>query len=162
MHRWSALVVSSLLATGAVAVSSPALAAPADLSGRWNSAALRMDGVGYSLRLTAADSDPVNAYTGVLRFHFQDGTLGRRIRVGVVVDGSEVTMVLPGGSLASGSRTLTAELAQDGSMTFTGCQKRLAHVTRRTAPEMCMFQQLPIDRSRTPTSPEATNASVRG
>jgi hypothetical protein len=86
-----------------------------------------------------------DAYDGVLRFHFQDGTTGRRIKVGVTAEGSKVTLVMPGGSLATGAKTLTGTIGQDGSIYFKNCQTQLPYVTRKTAPEMCLFQDSPGD-----------------
>ena len=145
MQRISLTIGSVAVAAGLLVANVPgALAATGDLSGRWNSVTLRQNGMGYSLRLTAADQNPTDAYDGVLRFHYQDGRLGRKVKVGVAVDGAKVTMVLPGGSLADGTRTLTARIGEDGSFTFAKCQTLLQYVTRRSAPEMCMFQQLPV------------------
>jgi hypothetical protein len=127
----------------AAVVSAPvAQAADFDLAGSWNSAALRTNGVGYSLAITSAGGQ--GTYDGTLRFHFQDGTLGRRIPVGVALAGDRVSVVLPGGALASNTRTLHGRIGADGSFTLAKCQTLLAHVTRRTAPQMCMFQELPV------------------
>ena len=95
-----------------IVVGIPALAwanPTGDLAGHWNSASLRINGMGYSLSLTDA-SDPAGAYDGVLLFHFEDGRLGPKTKVGVVLDGSKVTLVMPGGSLASGTKTLAVKM----------------------------------------------------
>ena len=138
-----ALVAAGPATAAALALAPAAAAAPDDLAGRWNSAALRMDDVGYSLKLPPSEGGTADAYDGVLRFHFQDGTTGRRIKVGVTAEGSTVSLVMPGGSLATGAKTLTGTIGQDGSIYFKNCQTQLPYVTRKTAPEMCLFQELP-------------------
>jgi hypothetical protein len=144
MRKWIALVSSVVLGASLLLGMGPANAATTDLGPRYVSASLRENSVGYSLRLTPADSGPGNAYTGVLRFHFQDGRRGKPIKVGIATTGSgvgmKVAMVLPGGSLASGKRVLTGTLGEDGSFTFLKCAAYLPHVTKATAPDFCMFQ----------------------
>lgn len=129
-----------------IVVGIPALAwanPTGDLAGHWNSASLRINGMGYSLSLTDA-SDPAGAYDGVLLFHFEDGRLGPKTEVGVVLDGSKVTLVMPGGSLASGTKTLTGTLGQDGSIFFPKCYKQFSWATKSYADKMCWFQELPL------------------
>ena len=129
-----------------IVVGIPALASAnptGDLAGHWNSASLRINGMGYSLSLTDA-SDPAGAYDGVLLFHFEDGRLGPKTKVGVVLDGSKVTLVMPGGSLASGTKTLTGTLGQDGSIFFPKCYKQFSWAAKSYADKMCWFQELPL------------------
>ena len=137
--------LTSAVAAIGLLVATPGLAhADTDLAGHWTSSSLRTDGVGYTLSLTATSS-PTSTYAGVLVFHFQDGRLGKRIRVGLAQEGNDLTMVMPGGSLASGSKTLSGSVGQDGSIYVKNCQRQLAYVTKATAPEMCLFQEFPLN-----------------
>ena len=130
---------SAAHAAGSGAIGSADAAAPS-LAGKWNSASLRMDGVGYSLAITPfeAGSTRPNAYQGVVRFHFQDGRLGKRMPVQLTQRGSKLTMAMPGKPTVSGT------LGQDGSITFAGCQAQLKWATRANADSMCWFQELPV------------------
>ncbi len=143
MSLTTRLLTTSAL-TGALILGSQAAAhADTNLAGHWNSASLRQDGLGYSLSLVATSS-PDNAYNGVLVMHFQDGRLGKRIKVGLVEKGDKVTLVMPGGSLASERKTLAGTIGQDGSLFFNNCQKEFAYVTKATAPQMCMFEEFAL------------------
>lgn len=137
------ILTASLVATGILIGSQTAAHADANLAGHWSSASLRQDGVGYSLSLTS-ESSPASAYDGVLVMHFQDGRLGKRITVGLAESGRKVTLVLPGGSLASGRRTLSGVIGQDGSLFFKNCHKSFPYVTKATAPQMCMFEEFAL------------------
>jgi len=137
-----ALAVSAIAAGLLLGVQATAHA-DTDLAGHWNSASLRQAGVGYGLSLTASSS-PASTYDGVLVMHFQNGQLGKRIPVGLVERGDKVTLVMPGGSLASGRKTLSGTIGQDGSIYFKNCQKELPYVTKATAPSMCMFQEFAL------------------
>ena len=61
-----------------------------------------------------------------------------------LIDGSKVTLVMPGGSLASGTKTLTGTLGQDGSIFFPKCYKQFSWATKSYADKMCWFQELPL------------------
>lgn len=135
-------LIAAVLATGFLVALPSAARADTNLAGHWNSSSLRQDGVGYSLSLTAASS-PATAYNGVVRFGFQDGRLGKPITIGLVQRGDDLTLVMPGGSLASGRKTLLGTLGQDGSIYFANCQTLFPHVTKKTSPTMCLFQQFP-------------------
>ncbi len=136
-------ISASVLAAGLL-LAAPGLAhGETDLAGHWSSSALRSDGVGYSLSLSAT-SRPTTSYDGVLLFHFQDGRLGKKMHVGVAQKGNRLTLVMPGGSIASGKKTLKGTLGQDGSIYFAHCERQFPYVTRSTAPEMCMFQEFSL------------------
>jgi hypothetical protein len=150
--RLIATVAATILATG-FALAAPVAAhaagsgrvggvaaATPSLTGTWNSASLRMDGIGYSLAVTPfeAGSARPHAYQGVVRFHFQDGRLGKRISVQLTQHGSKITMAMPGKPAVSGT------LGQDGSITFAGCQAQLKWATKSNADSMCLFQELPV------------------
>ncbi|MDI1289070.1 MAG: hypothetical protein PSX37_03845 [bacterium] len=143
MSLTTRLITTSTLAGALILGVQAAAHADTDLAGHWNSASLRQDGVGYSLSLTATSS-PATAYNGVLVMHFQDGRLGKRTKVGLVEKGDKVTLVMPGGSLASGRKTLAGTIGQDGSLFFKNCQKEFTYVTKATAPQMCMFEEFAL------------------
>jgi len=144
MRRFVAALITLLVATGLTfAASTPASAA--DLSGRWKSASLKMDGVGYKMTMAAADS-PANAYTVVLRFRYQDGRTGPRIRAGMVTNGSNLFLLLNGkGSFedASNPNIMKGTLGNDGSMFFPTCYKQLKFITKKNADAGCLFQEVP-------------------
>ena len=121
-------------------VAGSAAAAAPSIVGTWNSASLRMNGVGYSLAITSfeAGSARPRAYQGFVRFHFQDGRLGKRLTVQLTQHGSKVTMAMPGKPTVSGT------LGQDGNITFAGCQAQLKWATKANADAMCLFQELPV------------------
>ena len=139
------------IAIALIAVSSlglavaPAASAAPDLAGRWKSASLKMDGVGYKMTVVAADS-PANAYDVVLRFRYQDGTSGPRIKAGMIQNSRTLYMVLNGkGSLmdVNGPNVMKGTLGMDGSMFFPTCYTQLKFVTKKNADEGCLFQEMP-------------------
>ena len=141
----SAVAATAVLATAAVGLAPAASAAP-DLAGAWKSASLKMDGVGYRMTVKAADADPGNAYTVVLRFRYQDGKTGPRIKAGMVAAGSKVSMLLDGkGGLADANNPniMKGTIGQDGSLFFPTCYKQLKFVTKKNADEGCLFQEMP-------------------
>jgi hypothetical protein len=124
----------------------PVASAADDLSGSWNSASRRGGDPGYSMKVTAADADPGNAYFVMLRFHYQDGRVGRRIKAGMATEGNGLMLVLNGkGGLMdpSNPNIMMGTLGQDGSMYFPTCYKQLKFVTKKMAPTMCLFQEFP-------------------
>ena len=143
MSLTTRLLTTSALAGALILGSQAAAHADTNLAGHWSAASLRQNGVGYGLSLVAAAS-PDNAYNGVLVMHFQDGRLGKRIKIGLVEKGDKVTLVMPGGSFASGRKTLAGTIGQDGSLFFKNCQTELPYVTKATAPSMCMFEEFAL------------------
>lgn len=145
MRRLLTVAAAAVTVTVAVA-STPAAMASGDLSGFWKSASLKMDGVGYRMIVKSADADPGNAYTVVLRFRYQDGKLGPRIRAGMVADGNTLSLLLDGkGGLADANNPniMKGTLGQDGSMFFPTCYQQLKFVTKKMADEGCLFQERP-------------------
>lgn len=146
MRKVLTAVVALLAITGLTLTVSPAASA-ADLSGMWNAEARRGGYPGYSMKVIAADNPPGNAYDVVLRFHYQDGRVGPRIKGGIAVDGTKLYLVLNGkGGLAdmSNPNIMKGTLGQDGSMYFPTCYKQLKFVTKKTAPEACLFQEFKV------------------
>lgn len=144
MRRVLTSVAATLSAVGLVLTLAPAASAADDLAGAWNAASRRDGGPGYSMKVTSADADPGNAYNAVLRFHFQDGKVGKRVKAGIVQNGSKVWLLLNGkGGFANpkNPNIMKGSLGQDGSMYFPTCYKQLDYVTKKMAPEMCLFQE---------------------
>ena len=138
MTRRAALVLTTGLITAvALALAGPAAAANVggpDVSGRWNSASLRSDDVGYWLKVGPAATP--GTYPTLARMRFQDGRSGPVIRGTLTVDGQDLRLRLPRG-------TVRGSLGQDGSMYFPRCARVLAHVAAAEADQMCLFQDLP-------------------
>jgi hypothetical protein len=147
MRRTLATVIGLATLAAGLAVSAPAAHAAAgdpDLTGSWKSASLRSDGVGYALKLKA-ECDPPNCYSGVLRFHYQNGRMGPRIPVGVTSVGRHVFLLITGeGSLMGDNpNTLKGSVGEDGSIFFPTCYKQFSFASKKTADEACLFQEIP-------------------
>ena len=138
--RRALAVISALICAAGLLVSLPTAAhagdvsAP-DLAGRWNSASLRMDNVGYTMKLTAV-SGPSN-YRASLRMIFQDGRRGRLLDGTLRLNGSRVTLTVDGGNAMRGT------MGMDGSLIFPTCYRELRFATRANADSMCLFQEFP-------------------
>jgi hypothetical protein len=146
MRRVLSVMTVAVAAAALVLGLAPAASASDDLSGKWNAASRRGGYPGYSMKVTSADANPANAYFVVLRFHYQDGRVGPRIRAGMVSDGNKLQLVLNGkGGLAdpSNPNIMNGTIGQDGSMYFPTCYKQLKFVTKKMAPQMCLFQEFP-------------------
>ena len=120
-------------------------ASAADLSGRWKSASLKMDGVGYKMTVAAADS-PANAYNVVLRFRYEDGTRGPRIKARMIDNGGTLYLLLDGqGSIENliNPNIMRGSLGNDGSMFFPTCYQQLKFITKKNADAGCLFQEMP-------------------
>lgn len=142
----SAVTVAVLGLGGAIALA-PSASAADDISGSWNAVSRKGGDPGYSMKITAADADPGNAYSGVLRFHYQDGKVGPKIKAGLLTNGSKVWLLLNGqGGFADASNPniMKGTIGQDGSLYFPTCYKKLKFVTKKNAPESCLFQEFPV------------------
>ena len=146
MRRVLSLTAVAAAAAALVLGFAPSASAAPDLSGKWNAASLRQGGPGYSMKVIAQDIPPASAYDAVLRFHFQDGHLGPKIKAGMLNNGSKIWMVLNGkGGLenTSNPNIMKGTVGNDGSLYFPTCYKQLTYVTKKMAPEMCLFQEAP-------------------
>jgi hypothetical protein len=141
--------VTALLATAACAAALTLTAAPAshagdvgptdDLSGRWQSASLKMDGVGWALTLRPAVVG--SGYAAVFQFRDQDGNPGARVRARITADGDRVALIWTG---ETGQRTvLKGSLGMDGSIFLPTCYRLFSFTTKSTADEACLFQEMP-------------------
>jgi hypothetical protein len=144
MSRLPAVVASAacLLAVGIVAAPGTLagdVGPTGDLSGRWQTAALKMDGVGYTMTLLPTGRD--GSYDARLRFSYQDGRRGSLIRARVTNAGSAARMTVTGDSGAA--VTLKGSLGMDGSLYFPTCYRVLPFATKANADESCLFQEMP-------------------
>jgi hypothetical protein len=144
MRRVTALLASTACAAALVVAASPPSNAgdvgpTDDLSGRWQSAALKMDGVGWSLTLRPA---PVAAgYTAVFQFQDQDGNPGARVRARITAEGDRLALIWIG---ETGKRTvLRGSLGMDGSIFLPTCYRLFSFTTKANADETCLFQEMP-------------------
>ena len=141
MRRFTVTLAATAMALASLATIAPSAVAgdtstSPDLSGRWNSAILRMDGVGWSMRLTPVAGSPAS-YDAILRFNYQDGRTGLRTRATVTVAGEKVTVRISDG------RALKGSIGQDGSLFLPRCYEVLKFSTKADADETCLFQDLP-------------------
>lgn len=146
MRRTLSVAAAALTAATVAVAFTPTATAAGDLSGFWKSASLKMDGAGYRMIVTSADADPGNAYTVVLRFRYEDGKLGPRIKAGLVSDGDNLSLLINGkGGLADANNPniMKGTLGQDGSMFFPTCYQQLKFVTKKMADAGCLFQERP-------------------
>lgn len=106
---------------------------PPNLAGRWDSASLRMDDVGYSMRLAATST--AGRYSAIVRMTYQDGRRGPRLAGWVTVDGSRARLHV------AGEGTVRGTLGQDGSLYFPRCHRVLDEAERAQRDTMCLFQE---------------------
>lgn len=144
MRRITALLASAACAAALTVAAAPASQAgdvgPTDnLSGRWQSASLKMDGVGWSLTLRPATAGA--GYTAVFQFRDQDGNPGPRVRARITADGARVALIWTG---ETGRRTvLKGSLGMDGSIFLPTCYRLFSFTSKATADEACLFQEMP-------------------
>jgi hypothetical protein len=136
----------ALVAT--VLIAPPAHATTPDIAGTWKTASLTQNRIGYELRLTPAGSAD-NAFNGLLQFRHRDGRKTTSTKVGLAVGkatkGSyRVTIVMPGGALATGKGTLRGRLSRtDGSMYFPKCSAVWPLAMKGEEDTDCLFRQMP-------------------
>jgi hypothetical protein len=138
--------VTAALAAVALALTVTPAASAADLGGMWNSASRRGGDIGYSMKVTS-QSPPPRAYSVVLRFHYQDGKVGPRIKAWMTSTGSTVLLVLNGkGGLADlgNPNIMKGTLGQDGSLYFPTCYKQLTFINKGFARQACLFQEFAV------------------
>jgi hypothetical protein len=144
MRRAIALIASAACASALALAVAPASRAgdvgpTGDLSGRWQSATLKMDGLGWALTLRPAAVG--SGYSAVFQFRDQDGSPGARVRARVTADGSRVVLVWKG---EPGQRTvLRGTLGMDGSLYFPTCYRLFTLTSKQMADENCLFQEMP-------------------
>lgn len=107
-----------------------------ELSGRWKSAALKMDGVGWSMVLSTEGVPYV--YEVAMRFNDQDGKRGVWRYGTLRHKGTHVSL-----RLEDESSPLRGTVGMDGSIFLPTCYTQLAFAPKKMADESCLFQEMP-------------------
>ena len=144
----TAVLAAVLLTSAGAAHSSPLQTTPPNLGGQWKTLSLTQNRIGYEMNLknVGAGND---AYEGTLQFRHRDGRKTKSTKVGVAVgkqsQGSyRVTIVMPGGSLATGKSTVTGRLSKtDGSMYFPKCSQIFPLAMKGEEDTDCLFREMP-------------------
>ena len=137
-----------MLTSGAVAHGSPMQNTPPDLGGEWKTLSLTQNKIGYEMDLKKAGAGN-NAYQGTLQFRHRDGRKTKSIKVGLAVGAQSkgsyrVTIVMPGGALATGKGTVSGRLSQtDGSMYFPKCSQVWPLAMKGEEDTDCLFREMP-------------------
>ena len=137
-----------MLTSGAVAHGSPMQNTPPDLGGEWKTLSLTQNKIGYEMDLKKAGAGN-NAYQGTLQFRYRDGRKTKSIKVGLAVGAQSkgsyrVTIVMPGGALATGKGTVSGRLSKtDGSMYFPKCSQVWPLAMRGEEDTDCLFREMP-------------------
>jgi hypothetical protein len=121
---------------------------PPDLGGQWKTESLTQNRIGYEMNLKNAGAGN-DAYEGTLQFRHRDGRKTKSTKVSLAVgkqsQGSyRVTIVMPGGSLATGKSTVTGRLSKtDGSMYFPKCSQLWPLAMKGEEDTDCLFREIP-------------------
>lgn len=119
-----------------------------DLAGQWKTVSLTQNRIGYEMNLTEASSGS-NAYQGTLQFRHRDGRKTKSVKVGLAVGAQSkgsyrVTIVMPGGALATGKGTVNGRLSMtDGSMYFPKCSSIWPLAMKGEEDTDCLFREMP-------------------
>lgn len=144
-----ATVLTAVLLAPTAAAQTPMNPSTApDLGGQWKTVSLTQNRIGYEMNLTEAGTGS-NAYQGTLQFRHRDGRQTKSVKVGLAVGkqskGSyRVTIVMPGGALATGKGTVTGRLSKtDGSMYFPTCSSIWPLAMKGEEDTDCLFREMP-------------------
>jgi len=122
----------------------PAASAAPDLAGMWASSSLKNGGPGYVLVVTAADSEPTNAYNVVIRYVPAGATAEKRVKAGMTQKGMKASFLVNGkGGLADASNAniMKGTIGKTGSVSFPTCLEQLPAIGKGKASEVCLFQR---------------------
>jgi hypothetical protein len=142
------ILLAALIASLAFAPGATAQNTPPNLAGQWKTDSLTQNRIGYEMNLTAAGTGNT-AYQGTLQFRHRDGRKTKPVKVGLAVgrqtkNGYRVTIVMPGGALATGTGTVSGRLsATDGSMYFPTCSKIWPLAMKGEEDTDCLFRDRP-------------------
>jgi hypothetical protein len=109
---------------------------------------LTQNRIGYEMNLKNAGAGN-DAYEGTLQFRHRDGRKTKSTKVSLAVgkqsQGSyRVTIVMPGGSLATGKSTVTGRPSKtDGSMYFPKCSQLWPLAMKGEEDTDCLFREIP-------------------
>ena len=141
----SRLAALAGVAIGALVLGvAPAATAAPSLAGIWASASLKNGGPGYILVVTAADSDPTNAYDVVVRYRPAGANAEKRVKAGMTQKDMKASLLVNGkGGLADASNAniMKGTIGKDGSVYFPTCLKQLPKLGKGKASEVCLFQR---------------------
>jgi hypothetical protein len=141
-------LVSVMLTSGATAHASPMQKTPPDLGGQWKTVSLTQNRIGYEMNLQDVGAGS-NAYEGTLQFRHRDGRKTKSVKVGLAVGAQSkgsyrVTIVMPGGGLATGKGTVSGRLSKtDGSMYFPKCSQLWPLAMKGEEDTDCLFREMP-------------------
>ena len=144
----SATLSAVLVTLGSAGHASPMQNTPPNLGGEWKTVSLTQNRIGYEMNLQKAATGN-NTYQGTLQFRHRDGRKTKSIKVGLAVGkrskGSfRVTIVMPGGALATGKGTVTGRLSMtDGSMYFPKCSQVWPLAMKGEEDTDCLFREMP-------------------
>lgn len=144
----TAALSAVMLTTGVTAQASPMKTIPPNLGGEWKTVSLTQNRIGYEMNLQGAGAGN-NAYEGTLQFRHRDGRKTKSVKVGLAVGAQfkasyRVTIVMPGGALATGKGTINGRLSKtDGSMYFPKCSQILPLAMKGEEDTDCLFQEMP-------------------
>lgn len=145
---FATVLAAVMLTSGAVAHGSPMQNTPPNLAGEWKTVSLTQNKIGYEMDLKKAGAGD-NAYQGTLQFRHRDGRKTKSIKVGLAVGAQSkgsyrVTIVMPGGALATGKGTVSGRLSQtDGSMYFPKCSQVWPFAMKGEEDTDCLFREMP-------------------
>jgi hypothetical protein len=141
------MMSAAVVAMASLALAPAALAATApvdviDLSGTWKSASVVIDSGApyYSMTLTPA-CKPATCYNGVIQFHFTDGKVGPKIKIGVAHNSNPSTfgVVFPGGNFIDDKKVISGHVNNDGSLSLSRCWRYMKEASPSTADTLCEF-----------------------
>lgn len=144
----TAVLTATMLTSGVSAHASPMQNSSPNLGGEWKTVSLTQNRIGYEMNLKKVGAGD-NAYQGTLQFRHRDGRKTKSIKVGLAVGqqskGSyRVTIVMPGGALATGKGTVTGRLSKtDGSMYFPKCSQVWPLAMKGEEDTDCLFREMP-------------------
>jgi len=141
-------LVAGLFVSGTAAQGSPMQNEEPNVAGEWKTLSLTQNRIGYELRLRKGGAGQ-STYQGTLQFRHRDGRKTKAIKVGLAV-GSEfknsyrVTIVMPGGTLATGERTVSGRLYKsDSSIYFPKCSNIWPLAMKGEEDTDCLFREMP-------------------
>lgn len=141
-------LIAAVIAIGLLAPSAAAQNTPPNLAGEWKTDSLTQNRIGYQMNLKGAGAGNT-AYQGTLQFRHRDGRTTKKVNVGLAVGRESkgtyrVTIVMPGGALATGKGTIAGRLSlTDGSMYFPKCSQLLPLAMKGEEDTDCWFREMP-------------------
>jgi|GEM_PF-816984 len=146
----SMALVAVTLMIGTAAHGSPLKNEDANVAGQWKTLSLTQNRIGYELTLRKASAGVgQSTYQGTLQFRHRAGRQTKPMKVRLAVGAQSkasyrVTIVMPGGALATGKGTVSGRLYKsDGSMYFPKCSKVWPLAMKGEEDTDCLFREMP-------------------